>query len=209
MSDYRCTQFCPPYGKVLEGKAALLKEIRRTHPRAQNIYKIVSKRGTAAHSGFFQIFNGKCCYCGCSVNIMPAALFEVDHLKPKIKNTDEKENLDALNNLVLACCMCNSGKLAYWNLEISNEWSPENNGIAKLFFRDILFNILVNSEYQSNPDVMELYKLLKLEDQFRRLDYLLMSICGYLETLPKGSEKRIVLLEAYQDLLKKRNYIGI
>ena len=207
MSDYRCTSYCPPFEKISEGKAALLKEIRKTHPKAQNIYKIVSERESAAHRGFLRIFNYKCCYCGCSVSILPAQLFEVDHLKP-VKSEDKEENINALSNLVLACRICNGGKLAFWFKEMSNEWSPEN-GIMHLFFRDELFNIVVNSDHNANPNVMDLYCKLELGAQFRRLDFLLMSLGGYLHTLPQGSKKRSVLLEVYHELYKKRNSVGI
>ena len=209
MSDYRCTPYCPPFKDVKEKKTALLGEIRKTHPRACNIYNIVNIRGSVEHRAFFQIYNGKCCYCGCSFKVLSAQLFEVDHLKPKTGPAKKKENLHMLNNLVLACRTCNGGKLNYWFNELSQEWNPDNDGITQLFIRDNLYNILIDDKYQSNTDVNDLYRYLKLGSQFRRLDYLLMTMYGYIQTLPRETEKAISLLRVYTLLLEKRNIIGI
>lgn len=209
MSDYRCTPYCTPFEEVDKKKADLLYEIRKTHPRARNIYRIVSVRNTDEHRAFFQVYNNKCCYCGCSITVLSAQLFEIDHIKPQAVAAEPRENVNDLNNLALACRACNGGKLDYWFKEMSNEWNPDSSGITWLFFRDDLYNIRIADGYLSNPKVTKLYEYLKLGAQFRRLDYLLMAMYGYMKTLPQGSEKSAALLNFYHALLKKRNYIGV
>jgi len=57
MNDYRCTPYCPPYGCLSSGKRELLKEIRKKHPRTENIYSIVRARGSDEHRAFLQLYH--------------------------------------------------------------------------------------------------------------------------------------------------------
>lgn len=209
MKDYRCTQFCSSFETIPQRKPALLQEIRKAHLRAKNIYSIVSKSGTEEHRAFFDLYNNKCAYCGCSINVIPAQLFNVDHIKPKADKATPANKLNAIENLVLACRTCNAGKSDFWFEELSNEWSPDGEGLATIFTRDDLFNILIGPEYTGNENVKTLFEKLRLGEQHRRLDYLLMSIYGYARTLPEGSEKRRSLLEVGRTLQDKRNRIGL
>lgn len=209
MSDYRCTPYCPPFHNIPEKKRTLLEEIRKTHKRAKDIYRIVKARENDAHKGFFALYNDKCAYCGCSVDILSAQLFEVDHLKPKSDKETPSEELNALDNLVLSCRNCNNGKSDYWFQELSEEWSPDGCGIAEIFNRDNQFNIVVASSYKADTRVKELFKELKMGEQYRRLDYLLMSMKGYIKTLPLDSDKRRLLIDIFCELLEKRNRVGI
>ena len=209
MKDYRCTQYCPSFEAIPQRKPSLLREIRKGHPRAKNIYTIVHKSGTEEHRAFFDLYNNKCAYCGCSVNVIPAQLFNVDHIKPKADKTTPFTKLNAIENLVLSCRTCNAGKSDFWFQELSNEWSPDGEGIATIFVRDDLFNILIGPEYNGNVNVKTLFEKLRLGEQHRRLDYLLMSIYGYVRTLPEDSEKRRSLLEVGRTLQDKRNRIGL
>lgn len=209
MSDYRCTPYCPPFGNIKNKKTALLRKIRLTHPRAQNIYNIIKGRGSKEHVDFLKIYNYKCCYCGCSVKILSAMLFEVDHLKPISSSAEPTQNLNGINNLVLSCRNCNGWKLAYYVDELSDAWSPDNEGISQLFNRDHLYNICIDEKYQANDHTIELYDRLKLGAQFRRLDYLLMSIDGYIKKHTTETRTRTTLLELFAFLHEKRNFIGI
>ena len=209
MKDYRCSQYCSSFETLPQRKPALLKEIRKAHLRAKNIYSIVSKSGTEEHRAFYDLYNNKCAYCGCSINVIPAQLFNVDHIKPKADKATPANKLNAIENLVLACRTCNAGKSDFWFEELSNEWSPDGEGLATIFVRDDLFNILIGSEYTDNENVKTLFEKLRLGEQHRRLDYLLMSIYGYVRTLPEDSEKRQALLEVGRTLQDKRNRIGL
>ncbi len=209
MKDYRCTQYCSSFETLPQRKPALLKEIRKAHLRAKNIYSIVSKSGTEEHRAFYDLYNNKCAYCGCSINVIPAQLFNVDHIKPKADKATPANKLNAIENLVLACRTCNAGKSDFWFEELSNEWSPDGEGLATIFVRDDLFNILIGSEYTDNENVKTLFEKLRLGEQHRRLDYLLMSIYGYVRILPEDSEKRQALLEVGRTLQDKRNRIGL
>lgn len=209
MNDYRCTPYCPPYGCLSSGKRELLKEIRKKHPRTENIYSIVRARGSEEHRAFLQLYHCKCVYCGCSVNIIPIGLFHVDHLKPKSDEHTDICELNSLDNLVLACQSCNTAKSDFWFPELSEQWSPDGDGIAELFFRDELFYIRVNPSHEDSKNVLAFYEQLKLFEQFRRLDYLLMSIQGYASALPEESTKRQRLNEILVFLMNKRNLVGI
>ena len=209
MSDYRCTPYCAPFVEIEKKKVALLTEIRRRHPRARNIYKIVRSRGTEDHKAFFKMYNDKCCYCGCSVTVLSVQSFEVDHIKPQAAFPERSADVNALPNLSLACRKCNGGKLAFWSKEMNGEWNPDNGGITRLFYRDNFYNILINEGFDLNPVVLELYDKLKLKEQIRRLDYLLMSLDGYINSLSQESKKRDQLSSICYELIKKRNHVGI
>lgn len=209
MKDYRCTQYCPSFEAIPKRKPLLLKIIRKAHPRARNIYMIINKSGTDEHRAFFDLYNNKCAYCGCSVDVIPAQLYNIDHIKPSAIKAIPAENPNALDNLVLACRTCNAGKSDFWFEELSDKWSPDGEGIATLFVRDELFRIRIAPKYTDDENITILFEKLRFGDQQRRLDHLLMSIYGYAKTLPNGSEKRQSLLEVGRMLQSKRNRKGL
>ena len=209
MTDYRCTSFCPSFQDIVNKKKALGDEISKNHRQSRNHYGFVSKRGTEEHCNFVKIFNEKCGYCGCSLDIVPVSLFEIDHIEPASRVVDSERNLNDIENLVLACRTCNGGKLDFWTQELGSIWRPDDGGICQVFERDELYNIKVTSDYADNEKVKELFERLKLNGQIRRLDYLLMSMLGYMETLSSDDPKKAKLQEVYIQLLNKRNRICV
>lgn len=209
MTDYRCTSFCLPFQDIVKKKKVLGDEISRKHRQSRNHYSYISKRGTEEHSSFVKIFNEKCGYCGCSLDIVPVSLFEIDHIEPASRVVDSERNLNDIENLVLACRTCNGGKLDFWTQELGSTWRPDDGGICQVFERDELYNIKVASDYADNIKAKELFERLKLNGQIRRLDYLLMSMLGYIETLSSDDPKKAKLQEVYIQLLNKRNRICV
>ena len=209
MTDYRCTAFCPPFQDIVNKKKALGNEISKNHRQSRNHYGFVRKRGTEEHRSFLKIFNEKCGYCGCSLDIVPASLFEIDHIEPASRAENGERHLNDIENLVLACRTCNGGKLAFWTHELGSTWRPDDGGICQVFERDELYNIKVAPNYADNENAKELFERLKLNEQIRRLDYLLMSMLGYMRTLSANDPKKATLQDVYIQLLNKRNRICV
>lgn len=151
-----------------------------------------------------KIYNYKCCYCGNSINNIDSNLFEIDHY---ICESSFKDNVEAgrIENLVLACYECNRAKSNYI---ISNQYldklNPDKEYIKNIFFRDNMYYIRINDEYSSDKEVLGFYKILNLEYEVKRLDFLLMNIRGMCERLrgTSNAEKLNIILNKLQS---KRN----
>ena len=209
MSDYRCTPYGPSFDNVPGKKDEFKDAMSKKHRRAKNWYRIVNPRGSSEHKAFAGIYGYKCAYCGTSVKIIPAQLFDVDHIRPQADKSISAEEINALDNLVLACHDCNNGKSDYWFSDLSGKWSPDGMGIAQIFVRDDSYTIHISEGFDNDDNVCELYRVLKLGEQYRRLDYLLMMMKGYIDTLPEGSKKRLTLTDICNRLHEKRNCVGL
>lgn len=132
--DYRNTEYCPILEKVEDKKTILAEKIIATHPRQKIMYHKIHDKKTVFHQEFCSIYNCKCAYCGVSMDILPAALFEVDHFRAESLYNDKKE-AGKLQNLVLACYQCNRSKREF---EIAGEYieklNTDNGNIADVFF---------------------------------------------------------------------------
>ena len=203
-NDYRNTEYCPILENVADKKKTLEKNIKIAHPRQKIMYNKVHKRNTIFNKEFCDIYNCKCAYCGVSMEILPAMLFEVDHFVAE-SLFDDKEEAGKLDNLVLACYQCNRNKKEF---EISEEYieqlSTDNGQIANVFIRDNEYYIRISDAYIHDGTVKSFYDQLQLVHQTRRLDYLLMSMQGLHKKI-EGTAQGGKLAEAILILQRKRN----
>ena len=146
-NDYRNTEYCPMLENVGDKKKALEEKIRSAHPRQKIMYNKVHNRNTTFNKEFCSIYNCKCAYCGVSMDILPAALFEVDHFVAE-SLFDDKEEAGKVENLVLSCYQCNRNKKEF---EITGEYieklNTDDGKIANIFFRDEKYYIRIKEDY--------------------------------------------------------------
>ena len=203
-NDYRNTEYCPKLENVKNKKKALEEKIRTAHPRQKIMYKKIHNRNTTFNKEFCSIYNCKCAYCGVSMDILPATLFEVDHFVAE-SLFDDKENAGKVDNLVLACYQCNRNKKAF---EIEGEYTEKLNvddgEIADVFFRDNKYYIRIKDNYVEDEVIKGFYNQLQLGHQTRRLDYLLINMQGLHKKL-EGTVQGGKLAEAIISMQRKRN----
>jgi len=203
-NDYRNTNYCPILDDVVGKKKVLEEKIRKAHPRQKIMYNKVHDRDTSFNKEFCTIYNCKCAYCGVSMEILPATLFEVDHFVAE-SLFEEKEKAGDVNNLVLACYQCNRNKKAF---EIRDEYikklNVDDGEITKVFFRDDKYYIRIEDAYVDDEVVGSFYNQLQLINQTRRLDYLLSNMQGLHKKL-EGTAQGYKLAEAIVILQRKRN----
>ena len=208
MSDYRNTKYCPDLDKIEARKQEVEAIIRNDHPRARDMHRYVSKNGSVYKTAFWEAYNKKCAYCGASNILVSKRDFQVDHFfYRKSSRFPKKENAGKMDNLVLACPLCNYSK---GDFNISDELAlkvhPDKNEITKHFVRDKNFKICVVDPTDSS--VNSFYERLRLGDELRRIDYLIMSMNGLFDVLksyPHMSKVRAIIGENVMELLKKRN----
>ena len=64
---------------------------------------------------FIKAYNGKCAYCGASIDLIKKSEFEIDHfLYEKAPVFATKKDAGYIDNLILACHDCNHNKNAFW-----------------------------------------------------------------------------------------------
>ena len=181
--DYRLTIYCKKFRNIPENKAKLEDEIKKEKGEV-DIYKIIQKKGTYYNRKFLEIYNSKCAYCGASNKILDYTTnYEVDHLINKASFEIESDP-NLISNLVSSCYFCNRGKSQYHiDIELAEILNPDNGNIAKVFERDSLYNIKITQEYEENESIKQFYEKLRLGNEFRRLDFLLMNMIEFLKTL--------------------------
>lgn len=200
--DYRNTINCLPLEQIEEKKAILLKRIREEgHPRARDHYPIV--KDTAFKAEFNSIFNGKCAYCGAATYIHGINYFEVDHLVNDASFNSRADSGDIMN-LVLSCMPCNRNKSSYPTNYAT--YNPEN--LKKYFWRNNNYGIEIEPYYQKNLDIVGFYEKLKLDLEFRKLDFLLLKLYHF-KKLQLSDEIRSLISRIEDILRKKRNSIDI
>lgn len=175
-NDYRNTSYCKELKEISHQKEKLKKIIRKNnHPRTKNFYEIIRNE---YKKEYLRIYNYKCSYCGASIDFIDYELFEIDHYKNKASCSNASEG-GALENLVLACRTCNRSK---GGLEIRTEYleklQPDNEEIKKIFYRADNYEIKIKAEYSGDLEIYEFYKRLKLNYEFRKLDFLLLNLKG-------------------------------
>jgi len=189
---------------VEDKKKALEEKIRKAHPRQKIMYNKIHVRDNDFNKDFCAIYNCKCAYCGVSMDILPATLFEVDHFVAE-SLFEDKEKAGEVKNLVLACYQCNRNKKAF---EISGEYikklNTDDGEVAKIFFRDDKYYIRIEKDFAEDETIKGFYNQLQLINQTRRLDYLLSNMQGLHKRL-EGTSKGRKLAEAIVILQRKRN----
>ena len=203
LKDYRCTKYSQnPFSNLTERKEKLMKTIRETHSRTDDIYNVVS-RDFKFKKLFAQAFGNRCAYCGLLVEIGSLHSFQVDHIiaSDVLKKGNRHKPDHSLKNLALSCQSCNNRKnnLDFTLSELKG-LHPYKQKIKKIFYRDDDFYIKI-SDTEHNEKIQEFYDKLLLGTQLKRVDYLLMCLHDLANLYPTVYE----IDKAYHLLLNKRS----
>lgn len=100
IDDYRRTKYCPELVDIQDKKKKLERKIKDAHPRAQDMHTYISDNSDVFKSMFIQVYNGKCAYCGVSVDLLQKNIFEIDHfLYEKSSRFTSKKEAGYMGNL--------------------------------------------------------------------------------------------------------------
>ncbi|QGT57834.1 hypothetical protein GL331_04460 [Bacillus velezensis] len=212
INDYRNTSYKQFDFTLNDKKIKFIEEFILEHPKAWNIYNYINQKGRQFNEIFRSIYNDKCVYCGISTQVINSSNFEVDHFIPKsvldLGLGYDKKEIHGIDNLVNSCQMCNRGKVNFLcdfeNIEILH---PDNNRLPEVFNRKVDFSIEINKEYENNNIIQDFYNKLKLNNQLKRLDYLLMEMkdfCDKYEGAPIINEIQKLILKV--ESKRRRNY---
>lgn len=187
--DYRYNRYCNISFVLSEKKERFSEFFRASHPRTSNFYKYISPRKSVENRMFREIYNNRCVYCGVSTQVLPASLFEVDHFLSQSECVKHSiANVNYIDNLVSSCSMCNRGKSNYsCSSEYVDLLHPDKNQYPVVFKRDKRYNLEIKEIYQNNPDVVELFRVLKFDNELRRIDYLIMELKDFCKIYPEDS----------------------
>lgn len=212
IKDYRNTSYNEYDHSLGDKKVKFMDDFKLNYPRAWNIYSYVNKNGQFYNIKFKNIYYDKCVYCGISTQVINSSNFEVDHFIPKavldVNLGYDKKEIHGIKNLVNSCKMCNRGKLDFLcDAESIEMLHPDNNQLSLIFNRKTDFSIEINNEYVNNNVIKEFYTKLKLDNQLRRLDYLLMEMKDFCdryegESIINEIQKLILKIESK----RRKNY---
>lgn len=210
VEDYRNTIYCPRFEDVSTKKALLKSEIESKHT-IQDLYTAISpNEGTTYKPQFMKVYNHKCCYCGVRIPIIQKSLFEIDHFRNKKHPIFPSEaSAGTIDNLVLACRKCNRAKSSFMiNDEDYKNLYPDDGSIRNSFVRTDDYYIRVAPNMKGDSQVQRFYKQLKLDEEVRRLDYLLMNMRGLKEKISDNVEIQNLLGQAIDKLQGSRSMMG-
>lgn len=206
VKDYRNTSFKDLDFTLGQKKVEFMEKFREYHPYAWNIYNYVNDRSFELNREFRQIYHEKCAYCGVSTQVISSSNFEVDHVIPKVVlDLDmgyDKKFINGIENLVSSCQLCNRSKQGFTCAdEFIKILHPDNNQLIAIFNRTPDYTIVIQDEYKQNDVVKDFYIRLKLDNQLRRLDYLLMEMKDFCdkhegETIVNEIQKLIIKIES-------------
>ena len=203
--DYRNTVYEVLNNNIINDKNALEERIKREHPKVKIIYNQINKKDSEYNKQFRNIYNNKCAYCGITTDVISSELFEVDHFICESSFNGDSINAGKINNLVLSCKKCNRAKKDFiWSLSYSPRFNVDDESITGLFYRDEGYSIKIKGKYITDKTICSFYRKLKLNEEIRRLDFLLMNMYGFYN---KYSEDKNIyrILEYIVLLQKKRN----
>lgn len=180
MTDYRNTDYCDELQGVQDRKNNVVKMVKEDHPRAIDMHTYISINEGLYKIEFIRAYNGKCAYCGASIDIIAKEMFEIDHfIHKESKRFKGKASAGFIENLILSCHSCNHNK---GDIELPDEdhkyIHPDGQGITNTFCRDSMYYIQISDKFKNNDSVNRFYKQLKLKSEIHRVDYLLMSLIG-------------------------------
>ena len=204
-SDYRNTIYEVSKKDIINEKNALEDKIKKEHPKVKIIYNQINKKDGNYNKQFRNIYNNKCAYCGISTDVISSELFEIDHFICEISFNGDSINAGKINNLVLSCKKCNRAKKDFiWNEIYSLKFNVDDESITELFYRDVDYSNKIEKEYITDDSIYNFYIKLKLNEEIRRLDFLLMNMYGFYNKYYE--DKNIYRILEYIVLLqKKRN----
>lgn len=208
--DYRRTRYCPQLIDLEEKKKAVVSEILKDHPRVEDMHTYISKNDERYKTLFIKAYNGKCSYCGASLDFISKRMFEIDHFiyekSPKFKT---KKEAGYIENLVLACQDCNRNKSSFVvDDESFSNLYPDGDQITSSFVRDDMYYIRISDAVSNDSTIKAFYEQLKLGNEMRRLDYLLMSMLGLQSKLDPDSDAYSKMGQAIKLLRSKRNIMA-
>lgn len=207
MADYRVTNYCPQFENLKTKKTSVTDEVRRVYPRAIDMHTYIRNNDLPYKVLFIKAYNYKCAYCGTSLDIICKEMFEIDHFIYE-KSFSTKAKAGYIENLVLACHTCNHRKSS---LPIPTDRRtllyPDDEGFRSVFVRDANYYIRINEEYAKDTTVKAFYEQLGLEDEIRRLDFLLMNMIGFQRKLTNNPVLYTKFGQAIDQLRRKRNTV--
>lgn len=211
MKDYRSSKYCPSLNNIINKKEVLRREIVENGPSRKDMHTYISANKKKYEKDyknlFMKIYNDKCSYCGVSLDIIPdRTFFEVDHfIHKKSKKFNTKKNAGKIGNLVLACRNCNKNKHEFNINEGEVEVHPDGNNIKTVFYRDSSYYIQISEKFINNNYVENFYNKLRLGDELRRIDFLLLSLLGFQEKYKNYASLYRDIGEIIKILKKKRS----
>lgn len=189
IKDYRNTSY-KKYDFTLNNKKEdFMIEFRKVHIRAWNIYSNIRSKKSIFNRNFKAVYHDKCVYCGINTHVIELSRFEIDHYIPQavLRNNlgyDVKE-INGIGNLVNSCRMCNGNKSGFTTDEQNFKLlHPDNEHLKEIFSRSNDFSIIINSDYLDKNEVVKFYDALNLDNQIRRLDFLIMEMKDFCEQYP-------------------------
>ncbi len=204
-NDYRATKYCPPIVELKEKKQGVADKIKTAHPKAKDMHTYIRVNDDIYKLEFMEAYNFKCAYCGASIDLMPKEMFEIDHFL-YAKSFSKKSEAGYIENLVLACHSCNHQKSDFSIPEVDRELlHPDVDKILQTFERDDQYYITIATDKSSNETINGFYKLLGLDGEIHRLDFLLMNMIGLQRRVKDNDEIYSALGQAIDLLRVKRN----
>lgn len=210
VEDYRNTKYCPLLENLQKKKNDVVTLVKKEHRKAVDMHTYISNNGEQFKIAFIQAYNGKCSYCGVSLDLIPRSLFQIDHFvfRKAPEFNGSKAAAGKIENLVLSCNICNHNKSSFSIPKNEREKLHPDKKICNTFYRDENYYIRVTKELNSNVTVKKFYNTLKLGSEIHRLDYLLMSMIGLQEKLTDNHPAYATLGQAIKLLKKKRNIMA-
>ena len=179
-NDYRNTVYEVTKKNIINEKITLEARIKIDHPKVKIIYNQINKKDSEYNKQFRNIYNNKCAYCGITTAVISSELFEVDHFICESSFNGDSINAGKMNNLVLSCKKCNRAKKDFiWSVAYSTRFNVDDESITELFYRDKNYYIKVENKFITDKTICEFYRRLKLDEEIRRLDFLLMNMYGF------------------------------
>lgn len=209
--DYRNTKYDICLGDLKAKKAGIMAQIIYDHPRAKDMHTYISNNNLPYKTGFIKAYNGKCAYCGASIDIIPTSSFEIDHFvhEKSERFGGSKAAAGHIENLVLACHNCNASKKAVEIPDSAHEYlHPDNEATSETYIRDDQYYIQIADNRKNDESVATFYQQLKLGSEIHRLDYLLMNMIGLQRKIENSPVLYAELGKAIDTLRKKRNLMG-
>lgn len=205
VSDYRATKYCHPIVKLKEKKQSVADNIKKDHPKVKDMHTYIRANNKAYKQAFMKAYNFKCSYCGASIELIPKEMFEIDHFICE-KSFSTKAAAGHIENLVLSCHSCNHRKSGFEFPEAERDMlHPDNGEIMQIFERNDQYYIIIADESSCNETINRFYKLLGLDGEIRRLDFLLMNMIGLQRKVKDNDEIYSALGKAIDILRVKRN----
>lgn len=207
IDDYRNTQYCQKLGDISKKKEVVKSTILAKHPKENDLHKYISRNYEPFKKQFVEAYNGKCSYCGVSIDIISLKMFEIDHFIPQKSDCfASKADAGYIENLVLACYNCNRAKRDFKCPEADlQKVHPDGTGITSSFVRGDDYCIRINDKMKEDETVIKFYKQVNLDNPIHRLDYLLMNMRGLSKKIEDNHPSYGVLMKAIELLQQKRN----